>query len=68
VRRGGLRRKDWPIDVYSELRPYIANPDQVERLATGDPLAEVDWETVYGSGPRGYCDYPAGGGRRAAGE
>ena len=30
-------------------RPYIANPDLVERLATGAPLAEVDWETVYES-------------------
>jgi 2,4-dienoyl-CoA reductase-like NADH-dependent reductase (Old Yellow Enzyme family) len=30
-------------------RPYIANPDLVERLATGAPLAEVDWETVYAS-------------------
>jgi hypothetical protein len=29
----------------------IANPDLVERLATGAPLAELDWETVYGSGP-----------------
>jgi len=40
-------------------RPYIANPDLVERLATGPPLAEVGWETVYGSGPRGDFDYPA---------
>ena len=39
-------------------RPYIANPDLVERFATGAPLAEVGWETVYGSGPRGYSDYP----------
>jgi hypothetical protein len=31
----------------------------VERLATGPPLAEVGWETVYGSGPRGDFDYPA---------
>jgi N-ethylmaleimide reductase len=30
----------------------------VERLATGAPLAEVDWETVYASGPHGYSDYP----------
>jgi len=22
------------------------------------PLAEVDWETVYASGPQGYSDYP----------
>ena len=40
-------------------RPYIANPDLVERFATGAPLAEVDWTTVYASGPRGYSDYPA---------
>ena len=40
-------------------RPYIANPALVERLATGPPLAEVGWETVYGSGPRGNFDYPA---------
>ena len=40
-------------------RPYIANPDLVERFATGAPLAEVSWETVYGSGPRGDFDYPA---------
>ena len=29
-----------------------------ERLATGAPLAEIDWPTVYGSGRRGYSDYP----------
>ncbi len=23
------------------------------------PLAEIDWTTVYGSGPKGYSDYPA---------
>jgi 2,4-dienoyl-CoA reductase-like NADH-dependent reductase (Old Yellow Enzyme family) len=40
-------------------RPYIANPDLVERIANGAPLAEVDWVTVYASGPRGYSDYPS---------
>jgi N-ethylmaleimide reductase len=39
-------------------RPYIANPDLVERFATGSPLAEIDWPTVYASGGRGYADYP----------
>jgi N-ethylmaleimide reductase len=39
-------------------RPYIANPDLVQRFAENAPLAEVDWDTVYGSGPRGYSDYP----------
>jgi N-ethylmaleimide reductase len=46
-------------DLVAFGRPYIANPDLVERLATGAPLAEVDWKTVYASGPRGYTDYPA---------
>jgi N-ethylmaleimide reductase len=46
-------------DLVAFGRPYIANPDLVERLATGAPLAEVDWTTVYASGPRGYSDYPA---------
>ena len=40
-------------------RPYIANPDLVELLATGAPLADVDWKTVYASGPRACTDYPA---------
>ena len=46
-------------DLVAFGRPYIANPDLVERIATGAPLAEVDWTTVYSSGPRGYSDYPA---------
>jgi N-ethylmaleimide reductase len=40
-------------------RPHIANADLVERVATGAPLADVDWKTVYASGPRGYADCPA---------
>jgi N-ethylmaleimide reductase len=46
-------------DLVAFGRPYIANPDLVERLATGAPLAEIDWNTVYGAGPQGYSDYPA---------
>jgi N-ethylmaleimide reductase len=45
-------------DLVAFGRPYIANPDLVERLATDAPLADVDWKTVYASGPRGYTDYP----------
>jgi len=40
-------------------RPDIANLDIVERLATGAPLADVDWKTVYASGLRSHTDYPA---------
>src|ERR1700676_117343 len=45
-------------DMVAFARPYIANPDLVERFATGAPLAEIDWTTVYASGPGGYSDYP----------
>ena len=43
-------------DLVAFGRPYIANPDLVEQLATGAPLAEVGWEIVYGSRPRGSSD------------
>lgn len=40
-------------------RPYIANPDLVERLRTGAPLAKDDMATWYSRGPEGYTNYPA---------
>ncbi len=46
-------------DLVAFGRPYIANPDLVERFVNGTPLAEIDWETVYASGAKGYSDYPA---------
>jgi N-ethylmaleimide reductase len=46
-------------DLVAFGRPYIANPDLVERFASNASLADVDWNTVYASGPRGYSDYPA---------
>ena len=39
-------------------RHFIANPDLVERLKHGLPLAGFDRKTLYTSGPRGYTDYP----------
>jgi N-ethylmaleimide reductase len=45
-------------DLVAFGRSYIANPDLVQRFAENAPLAEVDWETVYASGPHGYSDYP----------
>jgi N-ethylmaleimide reductase len=45
-------------DLVAFGRPFIANPDLVVRLKTGAPLAEIDWTTVYASGPKGYSDYP----------
>ena len=39
-------------------RPYIANPDLVERFAKQAPLNEVNVDRLYGGGPDGYSDYP----------
>lgn len=40
-------------------RPYIANPDLVERFAKQAPLNEVNYDRLYGGGANGYSDYPA---------
>lgn len=45
-------------DLISFGRPFIANPDFVERLRVGQPLAEPDPSTFYTPGPKGYVDYP----------
>ncbi|MBL8037431.1 MAG: alkene reductase [Nitrospira sp.] len=39
-------------------RPYIANPDLVERFAKEAPLNEVNFDRLYGGGADGYSDYP----------
>ena len=44
--------------VVSFGRPYIANPDLVERFSAGAALAEFDPGTLYAGGAQGYCDYP----------
>lgn len=46
-------------DLFVFGRPYIANPDLVERMRADAPLAETDMTTVYSGGPEGYSDYPA---------
>ena len=40
-------------------RPFIANPDLVERLRTDAPLNDWDPKTFYTQGAEGYTDYPA---------
>jgi N-ethylmaleimide reductase len=46
-------------DLIAYGRPYIGNPDLVERLKGGIPLVEADQATFYSPGPTGYSDYPA---------
>lgn len=38
--------------------PYISNPDLVERIRDGVPLAEADPGTFYYGDGKGYTDYP----------
>ncbi|EKN4710244.1 TPA: alkene reductase [Yersinia enterocolitica] len=45
-------------DLFAFGRPFIANPDLVERLKTDAPLASLNPETLYGGGAAGYTDYP----------
>jgi N-ethylmaleimide reductase len=46
------------VDLFAFGRPFIANPDFVERLKTHAPLAEFNPATLYGGGAAGYTDYP----------
>jgi N-ethylmaleimide reductase len=45
-------------DAVAFGRPYIANPDLVERLRQGAPLNQPDANTFYGGAEAGYTDYP----------
>lgn len=54
--------EDGDLDLIAFGRPFIANPDLVERMQNGWPLAEGDRTTFYGingSPAQGYTDYPA---------
>jgi N-ethylmaleimide reductase len=46
-------------DLIAFGKPFLANPDLVERLKQGAPLNEPDKATFYGGGAKGYTDYPA---------
>jgi len=46
-------------DLIAFGKPFISNPDLVERLKRGAPLNPPDKATFYGGGAKGYTDYPA---------
>ncbi|GAB7042520.1 MULTISPECIES: nitroreductase/quinone reductase family protein [Catenuloplanes] len=46
------------IDLAAFGRPFISNPDLVERFRDGIPLVTADPETFFGGGEAGYVDYP----------
>ena len=45
-------------DAISFGRPYISNPDLVERLRVGAELTPDNYKTWYTPGAEGYTDYP----------
>ncbi|MEM6347977.1 MAG: alkene reductase [Bacteroidota bacterium] len=45
-------------DVVAFGRPFIGNPDLVERLKSNAPFNELDPSTFYGLDAKGYTDYP----------
>jgi len=51
-------RRRGRADLIAFGRPFIANPDLVERLRRNVPLNEPDRATFFGGGAAGYTDYP----------
>ena len=49
---------DGLADAVAFGRPFIANPDLVERIRQDAPWNEADRNTFYGGGATGYTDYP----------
>lgn len=45
-------------DLIAFGRPFISNPDLVQRLRTQAPLNPVNQKTIYTAGAAGYTDYP----------
>ena len=56
--RAGQALAHGEADLIAFGRPFIANPDLVERFKSGAPLAAADPATFYGGDAHGYTDYP----------
>jgi N-ethylmaleimide reductase len=50
--------KSKTADLIAFGRPYLANPDLLERYKVGAKLNEPDMDTFYTPGEKGYTDYP----------
>jgi 2,4-dienoyl-CoA reductase-like NADH-dependent reductase (Old Yellow Enzyme family) len=55
--RGELAIDHGRADAVAFGRPFISNPDLVQRLKACAELREWDASTFYGDGPTGYVDY-----------
>lgn len=66
IRNGGFDRDSGnsaiasgSADAISYGKPYLANPDLVERYRKNAPLASFNFDKLYSPGPLGYIDQPA---------
>jgi 2,4-dienoyl-CoA reductase-like NADH-dependent reductase (Old Yellow Enzyme family) len=59
VHAKGGRISEGKADLFAFGHHFIANPNLVERLKSGAPLAQMNPATIYGGGAEGYTDYPA---------
>jgi len=62
---GGYDKESAEADINSYLgdlvafgRPFIANPDLVERMKNDQKLSDPNFDTFYTPGAEGYIDYP----------
>jgi N-ethylmaleimide reductase len=55
--KGNKVIEDGDADMVAYGKPYVSNPDLVERFAQGAPLTEADSNTFYTPGKKGYTDY-----------
>lgn len=51
------RRAEGEVDAVAFGRPFISNPDLVERLRYGIELADINNDAYYGNGAKGYTDW-----------
>lgn len=57
--KGNQVIKDGFADAVAFGKPFISNPDLVERFENHVPLADWDTATFYTPGEKGYTDYPS---------
>ncbi|WP_340622413.1 alkene reductase [Xenorhabdus siamensis] len=52
------RRAEGKVDAVAFGRPFISNPDLVERLRYNIELTSANHDAYYGNGAKGYTDWP----------
>jgi N-ethylmaleimide reductase len=57
--KGNKVIEDGDADLVAYGKPFVSNPDLVERFAQDLPLSDWDGDTFYTPGEKGYTDYAA---------